>query len=214
MKVVAAIAWVLLAIFYPVVVYFSSTLWEPRRASLVLLGILAAIYTLQRLAGGPAKPGPMSKIPLVAIATLGLGAVLKNEGFARLVPVLINAGMLALFASSLRGPMSMVESFARRQDPDLTPEKVEYCRTVTIVWCGFFVLNIAVTLVLAWAAPVEWWAVYTGVLAYIAMGALFAGEYIVRKARFRDYANPPLFHERFFAKVFPPRVEQPHQDHA
>ncbi|MBV1862586.1 MAG: hypothetical protein KUG77_29460 [Nannocystaceae bacterium] len=205
MKVAAAAAWVSLAIVYPFVVYFASTHWTPRRTSLVLLLVLASLYGLQRLAGGNAKPGPMSKIPLVALALLGLGALLRNEGFSRLVPVLINGGLLILFSSSLAGPVSMVESFARRQDPDLSPEKVQYCRTVTMVWCGFFVLNIGVILMLAWAAPLEWWALYTGVLAYIAIGLLFTAEYIVRKARFRDYASPPLLHERVFAKVFPPR---------
>ncbi len=207
MKAVAAIAWVLLALLYPAVVYFSSTLWSARTASLVLLCTLGGIYTLQRLAGSPAKAGPMGKVPLFAVATLGLGALLENEGFAQLVPVVVNTGLLVLFASSLRGPISMVESFARRQDPDLSEEKVQYCRTVTIVWCGFFVLNIAVTVALALAAPISWWTLYTGVLAYLAIGALFTAEYVVRKARFRDYDNPPRLHDRLFVRLFPPRVE-------
>ena len=214
MRAVAAIAWVILALVYPAVVYFSSTLWSARTASLVLLCTLGSIYGLQRLAGSPAKAGPMGKVPLFAVATLGLGALLGNGGFAQLVPVVVNTGLLILFASSLRGPITMVESFARRQDPELSPEKVQYCRAVTIVWCGFFVFNIVVTITLALAAAISWWTLYTGLIAYVAMGALFTGEYVVRKARFRDYASPPHLHERLFARLFPPRVETEASSHS
>ncbi len=207
MKVAAVIAWISLALLYPALVYYSATHWPPRTASLVLLCTLAGIYSFQRVAAGAAKGSnnPMRKIPLLAVAVLGLGALLKHEGFARLVPILINGGLLVLFATSLRGPVSMVESFARRQDPDLTPEKVQYCRTVTIVWCGFFACNIALTLALALFAPLEWWTLYTGVLAYGAIGMLFTIEYAVRKARFRDYDVPPKLHDRLFVRLFPPR---------
>ncbi|MGH1346096.1 MAG: hypothetical protein ACRBN8_31315 [Nannocystales bacterium] len=209
MKVAASIAWVSLAVLYPGMVYYSSVNWPPRTASLVLLVTLAGIYGFQRIATGPSAPGsnPMAKIPLLAVAVLGLGALLKNEGFARLVPILINGGLLVLFASSLRGPVSMVESFARRQDPDLSPPKVQYCRTVTIVWCWFFVCNIALTLALALFAPLEWWTMYTGLLAYVAIGLLSTIEYTVRKATFRDYDDPPKLHDRLFVRIFPPRDE-------
>ena len=53
-------------------------------------------------------------------------------------------------------------------------------RTVTKVWCGFFVANGLAALGTAlWASP-KVWSLYNGVVAYLLMGVLFAGEYLVR----------------------------------
>ena len=56
-----------------------------------------------------------------------------------------------------------------------------YTRRVTQVWCGFFVVNglIAVATAL-WASPAAW-ALWNGLLSYVAMGVLMAGEWLVRR---------------------------------
>ena len=56
---------------------------------------------------------------------------------------------------------------------------------------------------LALYAPVSLWALYTGLIAYVLIGALAAGEYLVRKLRFRDYGL--RLHDRLIMRVFPPR---------
>ncbi|HEY5799896.1 MAG TPA: hypothetical protein VIT92_06735, partial [Burkholderiaceae bacterium] len=56
-----------------------------------------------------------------------------------------------------------------------------YTRRVTQVWCAFFVVNGAIALGLAMYASEAAWSLYTGVIAYCAMGALFAGEWLVRQ---------------------------------
>jgi hypothetical protein len=43
---------------------------------------------------------------------------------------------------------------------------------------------------------------YTGLIAYVLIGILGASEYVVRKARFREYGNG--LHDRLLARVFPP----------
>ena len=48
----------------------------------------------------------------------------------------------------------------------------------------FFLLNGLVSLGLALFAPLAIWTLYTGGIAYLLMGALFAGEYAIRKIRF------------------------------
>jgi uncharacterized membrane protein len=52
------------------------------------------------------------------------------------------------------------------------------------VWCAFFVANGAVAAALALSGRRELWAAYTGVVAYLLMGLLFAGEYLVRRRKF------------------------------
>jgi uncharacterized membrane protein len=58
---------------------------------------------------------------------------------------------------------------------------VRYTYKVTIIWIGFFALNGAIALwsVLqpGWTA----WTLYNGFISYVAVGVLFAGEYVVRK---------------------------------
>ena len=96
-------------------------------------------------------------------------------------PVGMNLLMLILFAGSLLGEQSLIEKLARLQEPNLPPHAVAYTRKVTQIWCGFFIINgsIAAFLVLieAWRA----WAIYTGIIAYVLMGLLFAGEYGYRQ---------------------------------
>jgi uncharacterized membrane protein len=48
------------------------------------------------------------------------------------------------------------------------------------VWCGFFVVNGALALGTALWASNAVWSLYTGVISYGLMGALFCGEYLVR----------------------------------
>jgi uncharacterized membrane protein len=85
-----------------------------------------------------------------------------------------------------------VERLARIQVADLSPAEVRYCRAVTVVWCGFFVLNGAASALLAAAAPRAWWAAYTGAISYGLVAAVFAGEYVVRKARFGRFGRGPV----------------------
>ena len=124
-----------------------------------------------------------------------------------MLPVLINLALLVQFAASLRGEMPIVERFARMQDPGLAegprgPARQAHCRQVTVAWCVFFVLNGVACAVLAFVAPTRWWAIYTGGIAYALMGGMFAGEYILRKARFREYGPWPQ--DRLLALLLPP----------
>jgi uncharacterized membrane protein len=66
-------------------------------------------------------------------------------------------------------------------EPDLPPFAVIYTRRVTGVWCGFFVLNGSLALATALWASNQVWALYNGLLAYVMMGALFGGEWLVRR---------------------------------
>ena len=69
------------------------------------------------------------------------------------------------------------------------PSELIYCRTVTKVWCAFFALNGSIITLLAYAAPASWWAAYASGLSYLLVGALFAGEFTVRRVRFGKFTN-------------------------
>jgi uncharacterized membrane protein len=98
----------------------------------------------------------------------------------KLYPVLVNTVFFSAFAYSLISPPTMIERFARIYEPNLPARAISYTRRVTQVWCIFFVANGAIALMTAlWASPATW-TLYNGLIAYVLMGLLFAGEYTVR----------------------------------
>lgn len=113
---------------------------------------------------------------LLALLALISGASL----LLRFYPVLVNGVFLAMFTYSLFMPPSMVERLARLCEPNLPPAAINYTRWVTQVWCGFFIINGAIALYTALYGSLAQWSFYNGLLAYLLMGMLFAGEYCVR----------------------------------
>jgi uncharacterized membrane protein len=100
------------------------------------------------------------------------------------VPVLINAGLLATFAATLRRPPPMIERFARLQDPDLRPAEVAWCRLWTWLWRGYFTVNACISALHATRGSLWSWTTYNGLVSYLIAGTLFGVEYSIRKYRF------------------------------
>ncbi|HTE06153.1 MAG TPA: hypothetical protein VK824_08155 [Planctomycetota bacterium] len=191
----ARVLGIVLLVAYPVLVHFGVTHGSPRLVALVLLGVLLPVVLLRWRRPDAAAMRGLALIPLVTVAALGLGAVLDAGGFVLAVPVAVNALLLLAFGATLRrGAVPMIERFARLQEPGLPAPKCRWCRQWTVAWCAFFALNGAIALVLALAAPLAWWTVYNGLLAYVLMGLLFATEWIGRRLRFGlpgDALGPP-----------------------
>ncbi len=168
-------------IAYPGLIYFGLQFLEPRYVALLLA---ATLLLRQRRAATRLLSG-MSRAELAVPAGLlawSIATGLTNdETMVRLYPCMAGLGTLCLFAASLAKPPSMVERFARLREPDLPPEGVRYTRHVTQVWCGFFVLNSAAAFYTALYTSREIWSLYNGLIAYVLMGMLFAGEWLVRR---------------------------------
>lgn len=125
-------------------------------------------------------------------------------GAALLVPALVSLLLLLAFARSLRPgaePMIVVFAHAMERDP-IPPRILAWLRRVTVAWCVFFAANAAVSAALAVFAPIGWWTLWNGVLAYLLVGLLLLAEYVVRKIRFRWYRGGVL--DRGWRRVFPP----------
>jgi len=75
------------------------------------------------------------------------------------------------------------------QDPALPDEAIPYTRKVTIIWCGFFMLNGVLALLTTLYASDRIWALYNGLISYCLMGLLFAGEWLVRPKHKADSSN-------------------------
>ncbi len=192
-----------LAGLYPVAGWVGLSYLGTRAVGLLVIAFVVPMLAIRLRRADRASFWAILRIPLAILALVGLGVVLDDARYVLAMPVLINAVLLATFGASLApGAMPMIERFARMQDPALDAPKAAHCRQFTWVWCAFFVMNGGTAATLALAAPLSWWATYTGLLAYGLMGLLFTLEYVVRKARFREYGPWP--HDRALARLFPP----------
>jgi uncharacterized membrane protein len=160
---------------YPLLVFASLGRVEPRYLALLLLVLGLLRMTVN---GGDVQA---RWIVAAALGLAGATALLNQSLPLKLYPVLVNVGMLTVFALSLiRGP-SVVERLARLTDPHLPPDAVSYTRRVTQVWCGFFALNGSIALLTALWASERVWALYNGLIAYGLMGVLMGGEWLLRR---------------------------------
>lgn len=190
-----------LAVSYPAAVYFGLLHWSPRLLGCVLLALLLPGLVLRLYSAPRAELWAVLKLPL-AVAGLVLASAISGDArFVLALPVLINLALLVGFASSLRG-VPMIERFARLQKAELSAAQLRYCRVVTLIWCGFFVLNAGVSACLALWGSVASWSLYTGFIAYILMGTLGGTEFVVRRIRFREYGTG--LHDRLLSRLFPP----------
>jgi uncharacterized membrane protein len=171
--VLTAIA-VVLTLLYPLAIWLGQGRIEPRWLAMLLL--LAACARLPAMKVSPAARWSGAGALLLVGVAIWSNALLP----LKLYPVLVNAAFLAAFGWSLFTPRSMVERLARLTEPDLPPSGVAYTRTVTKVWCAFFVVNGAIALATALWASEAAWSLYNGVIAYLLMGILFGAEYLVR----------------------------------
>lgn len=166
------------ALAYPLVVWFG--IGRIPAGGFVLAGIgLTAV----RLVGGKGltrSPAELAAILLAAALPLALLAVSADVA-ARIYPVAVSLGMAALFALSLRHPPTIVERIARLTEPDLPPAGVVYTTKVTRVWVGFLLCNATISLWTVLFGSLAQWTLWNGLLSYMAMGTLFAGEYAVRR---------------------------------
>lgn len=186
---------------YPLVMYFGLKTFSPRLVA-ILFGLMVMVgtvlkkrdqYTLRLLA-------PMVGVMLLCL----ISAFFNRSHFMLYLPVLISVNLLFSFGYTLFRPPSMVAIFAQRATAmTFNDEQLRYCRQVTLIWVIFFVLNGTVAGLTACCAALEVWSLYNGLMAYGAMGLLFAAELFYRHWRFRRYVGLPT--DAFFKKLFPPR---------
>lgn len=172
----------LVSALYPFVVFWGLQHWDARFLVL-LLCVPLVLRLVFRRAGDGALPLAATMTALAAVVWLtGRGDAVLYQ------PVAINLVLLTTFAATLKRPPSMIERFARLQEPDLPPEGVVYCRKVTVVWCAFFALNGALALFTAVYGNLELWTLYNGLISYGLIGLLFGLEWLVRR-RFKRRLN-------------------------
>ena len=175
MKPLLKIVVIILSICYPFIIYWGLQNYDAK----LLLPLILILLGLRWLTGGGLTEHKVVIITLlgIIIITLMWGSQLGLKFY----PVLMNLGFLVLFASSLISPPSIVERLARIKEPDLPLEAVSYTHKVTQIWSAFFIFNGTVAAITALWASDEVWMLYNGFIAYLLIGALAGGEWLVRQ---------------------------------
>ncbi|HGJ5066351.1 TPA: hypothetical protein ACJGSF_004522 [Salmonella enterica subsp. enterica serovar Muenchen] len=169
-----------LLLAWPFVIWFGLA-----HNSLHWLLPLMALLLVLRLRQARKNAGPMRFVmQSVALAGIGLcvaSVLLKTHQLLLFYPVVVNAVMLSVFGGSLWSAMPLVERLARLRIPDLPPQGVRYTRRVTQIWCLFFIFNGTIAFFTALHGDMRMWTTWNGMLSYLLMGALMAGEWLIRR---------------------------------
>ena len=105
-------------------------------------------------------------------------------------PLLINLALAWLFGRTLvRGRVPLIARFAIMEQGTLSAELVAYTRTLTWLWTLLFIAAAAVSLALALSGHRDAWSLFTNLLNYVLVAALFLGEFVYRRLRFRNYRH-------------------------
>lgn len=186
-RIFAVLLWCIVAA-YPIIVVLGL-----RTLPLIYVGVMLMTVALLRLwfirgsSGDQTLPLALTLILLLVLLYTLLSG---SPDSLKFYPVAVNATLLFVFARSLREGTPVVERLARLQDPELPVAAVRYTRRVTWVWCVFFLLNGLAALYTVIFASFEQWAWYNGGVAYVLIGLLFCGEWLVRQ-RVKRVANAP-----------------------
>lgn len=105
----------------------------------------------------------------------------------------LNLFLLWLFGRTLlRGCEPLISQISRRINGELKPEVVEYTRHVTIAWCAYFTLQVAISLALYLLAPLSAWSFFINVLNLPLLILMFVAEKTYRTARFPSHPKTSI----------------------
>ena len=169
------LAGLLAVIAYPFAIYFGLGRFSPR---IMIAGLLSLLgLRMYRTPNGRGRlPYLVGGLGVVIIAARSPSVGL------RAYPILISLTLASVFAYSLLRPPTIIEQIARMRRPRMPPRIVAYLRNVTIVWTGFFLLNAAISTATVVSGSIKLWTLYNGFVSYLIIGAILAGELLLRPA--------------------------------
>jgi uncharacterized membrane protein len=195
---------VLFGLLYPCVVFVGLKWLSPRILALAIGSMLLMRAIVKFRGAACARLVPLASPAVLIAGPVGLAALLDDGRYFKLLPVIVNVGLLLAFTRTLQRGPSMVERLARAHYQTLAPGASLYCRRVTVVWCVFFALNSAILFWLAVRASLAVWTLYAGFLAYVVVAVIFAVEMVYRAWSFRHYEDGLI--DVILRRIFPPRV--------
>lgn len=173
-----------LALHYSIL--FAAPEWPARvNAAAAATGALIWAFAAARLGA--------ALLCAAVLAILGVAFALVPQLLLFAPPVLINGMLAAVFAASLRpGRKPLIGIFASLEHGELPNDLARHARLITWCWALLLAAIAIVSLALAAWAPMPVWSLFTNVVSYVLVATLFAGEYLYRRMRFRQYPHASL----------------------
>lgn len=184
-------------VLYPVIAYIMLWLERP----LLLITYLLFIFALfalnlcltRRLLAG------LCLFILIAIT----GYIMQKPGVEYLVylpPILILLGLFMLFFQSLRqGETPLITRYAMLLGDKLEQRHLRYNRSLTLVWAIFLLSMATISIILAVFYSRDSWSLFTHVISYGLIAALFIIEFSYRKYHFAGEIEGGFF--QFISKI-------------
>jgi uncharacterized membrane protein len=179
-----ALAWRALgfALFlgYPATVHFA----RPATA-VALLATLAAYVAASLLIDHAAR----WIVPPLAASVFAMGLP-DAQWVLYLPPVIINLVLCWIFGRTLAaGRTPLIARFALMEQGTLSDELASHARRLTWAWTLLFAAAAAVSVALALSGSRYAWSLFTNLVNYVLVAALFLGELAYRRVRFRAYRH-------------------------
>lgn len=186
-KAGASLAWgalgIALFLAYPATVHFA------RPATAVALLATLGAYIAATLF---IRHAVRWLVPLVA-ASLFFVEFPEGQWLLYLPPIAINLALCWLFGRTLAyGRTPLIARFALMEQGTLTEELARYTRRLTWLWTLLFAGAALASLALAVSGNRDAWSLFTNLVNYLLVAALFLGEFIYRRLRFRNYRHQSL----------------------
>lgn len=160
---------------YPLAVYLGVQSAQAHYLPLLVL-VIGAVHLCRALTGTRS-----AWLWVLICSLLASWSWLQQNSMAiKFYPVAVNLSLLLVFGWSLLNPPTVIERLARLKEPDLPDQALGYIRKVTLIWCGFFIVNGTISAVTVFAGDAVW-ALYNGLISYLLIGLLFGGEWLFRQ---------------------------------
>jgi uncharacterized membrane protein len=212
-----------LAVSYPFLAHLAVAR-NSAELTIAAVGVLAAIVLLPALVRGAVAA--WLAVPLVCAACWWLSQVAMPVLPLYLPPIIVPAFLAYVFGSTLlEGRTPLISQLIRALHTSGEPESAvwSYARRLTAAWTTLFVVLAAFNLVLAalttpdgllragglhppLSVSRETWSLFTNLIEYLVVAALFLIEYAYRRQRFphQPYRNLFDFLRRLLAAM--PRI--------
>lgn len=175
-------------VLYPILIHVLIMRRASASAVAVLVAVSAVLMTAHLLAPAPGR-GVFWAGAYGLLATVGVVSLAGNNVYALFLPHLfINLTLAASFGATLQGRATpIIERFMRLIHRDhLPPALARYARRLTLVWTVFFSAMALTGLALARYSSLEAWSLFTNVINYLLVAALFVLQFLYSYVRYRD----------------------------
>lgn len=174
--------------------YFTAAAVRPP-----LVAIFLGIVPLGAVALVAAWHSRLRMLSLILCAACAIAVVLNLDNLrnhAAWLYFVQHAGAMILLGATFGSTLgcghagalcSRIASFVH--SAPLDADYLHYTWKVTFAWTAFFVLSALVSVLLFFFGPIEAWSLFANLLTPALLGAMFAGEYLIRLRVMPDRAH-------------------------